>query len=348
MQNVLAVLFQVESEGYQAITTLKQNSVAENYAILQMALVKRTGNNVSLCDSFTSDIHSKDDTVRGGMIGAMLGVLGGPIGMLLMGSTGAMIGSSIDTGDAVATASLLGQVADKLLDGEVALIMLAEEKTEDELDARLTKFKVEIVRYDAAVVAAEIEEANRAEKEMQRQARIQLRESRKAERKEKAAEKREKVKTKTKEALKVGTLSKTRVALRADHKTRKMLLRGSNNELLIDLDGDKQADIALVDVDKGGNLDRICVDLTGNGYFDLYVDDTDNNGIPDRIFLVDEENDKTQELAFGPEAEEQIMVAAKAVAQVLEAQEIIADELDARLRDMEISIHSARRQLNRH
>jgi len=218
MQNVLAVLFQVESEGYQAITTLKQNSVAENYAILQMALVKRTGNNVSLCDSFTSDIHSKDDTVRGGMIGAMLGVLGGPIGMLLMGSTGAMIGSSIDTGDAVATASLLGQVADKLLDGEVALIMLAEEKTEDELDARLTKFKVEIVRYDAAVVAAEIEEANRAEKEMQRQARIQLRESRKAERKEKAAEKREKVKTKTKEALKVGTLSKTRVALRADHK----------------------------------------------------------------------------------------------------------------------------------
>ena len=127
-----------------------------------------------------------------------------------------------------------------------------------------------------------------------------------------------------------------------------MLLRGSNNELLIDLDGDKQADIALVDVDKGGNLDRICVDLTGNGYFDLYVDDTDNNGIPDRIFLVDEENDKTQELAFGPEVEEQIMVAAKAVAQVLEAQEIIADELDARLRDTEISIHSARRQLNRH
>lgn len=101
-------------------------------------------------------------------------------------------------------------------------------------------------------------------------------------------------------------------------------------------------------MDKGGNLDRICVDLTGNGYFDLYVDDTDNNGIPDRIFLVDEENDKTQELAFGPEVEEQIMVAAKAVAQVLEAQEIIADELDARLRDMEISIHSARRQLNRH
>ena len=43
MQNILAALFEKESEGFQAITELRQNPIADKYAILQMGLVKREG-----------------------------------------------------------------------------------------------------------------------------------------------------------------------------------------------------------------------------------------------------------------------------------------------------------------
>ena len=55
-----------------------------------------------------------DDTAVGGMIGALFGILGGPIGVLLGGSYGALIGSALDAGDAIDQASLLEQIAEKM------------------------------------------------------------------------------------------------------------------------------------------------------------------------------------------------------------------------------------------
>ena len=67
---------------------------------------------------------------------------------------------------------------------------------------------------------------------------------------------------------------------------RKLMVRGSHNEILLDLDGDKQADIALQDINSDGNIDRFAFDATGDGWFNLFIDDEDRNGIPDRIFVV--------------------------------------------------------------
>ncbi len=47
MQNVVAAVFDVESEGYQAITSLKKDAVKKSYTILQMALVKREGDKIA-------------------------------------------------------------------------------------------------------------------------------------------------------------------------------------------------------------------------------------------------------------------------------------------------------------
>ena len=193
MQNIITAIFKVESEGYQAITTLRQVPVTDNSAILQMSLVKKVGTGLSICDSFDSGAHTTDDTLHGGVIGGLLGILGGPIGVLLSGSTGALIGSAIDAKDARNSASLIETVADKLQDGDVALIALAEEATESDLDRKLSKFDVEILRYDAAVIAEEVEEAEKLQKEMERQARAQLRATKKEERKKAVEEKRAKI-----------------------------------------------------------------------------------------------------------------------------------------------------------
>lgn len=193
MQNIIAAKFEVESEGYQAITNLTKNPVTDHYGILDMALVKRVDGTLKVLDAFNSGVHTSDDTWHGGLIGGMIGILGGPIGVLLCGSAGALTGSIIDTKDAEASASLIETVAGKMQENDVVLIILAEEEKEADLDAKLGEYKTEILRFDAAVIAEEVEEAQKMQKEMERQARQQLRETRRGEHKQKVEEKRAKI-----------------------------------------------------------------------------------------------------------------------------------------------------------
>ena len=185
MYNIIAAIFDVESEGYQAMTTLSKTPIIEETSILQMALVKRENGAIKVCDSYDSGIHTTDDMLLGGLLGGLIGILGGPMGVLLMGSYGTLAGSLVDTGDALDSATVMEKVADKLMDGEVALVMLAEEINEDEIDSKLKGYKVTIARFDAAVVAEEVEQAAEAQKEMERQARKELRAAKKEERKDK-------------------------------------------------------------------------------------------------------------------------------------------------------------------
>lgn len=193
MQNILAVVFEIESEGFQALTTLSKSPVTDKAAILQMALVKREAQKITVCDSFNSGIRTNDDTLLGGLLGGLLGVLGGPIGVLLMGSYGSLAGSVVDAGDALEDTSLMEAVAGKLQEGTVALIALVDEEDEAVLDDKLSSFKADILRFDAAAIAEQVEEAQQMQREMARQARMQLRESRKADFQKKVEEKRAKL-----------------------------------------------------------------------------------------------------------------------------------------------------------
>jgi uncharacterized membrane protein len=185
MYNIVAAIFDVESEGYQAMTTLSKTPIIEETSILQMALVKRENGAIKVCDSYDSGIHTTDDMLLGGLLGGLIGILGGPIGVLLMGSYGTLAGSLVDTGDALDSATVMERVAEKLVDGEVALVMLAEEINEEEIDNMLKGFKVTIARFDAAAIANEVEMIEDAQKEKDRLDRKELREVKKEERKDK-------------------------------------------------------------------------------------------------------------------------------------------------------------------
>ena len=104
--------------------------------------------------------------------------------MLLGAGFGALVGINADASDTLYEASLLEQIAEKLDDGMVAVIALADEETTDALDALMSKFDTVIARFDADDVAAEVEEASDMQVEMARQARMKLR----MEKREKARE----------------------------------------------------------------------------------------------------------------------------------------------------------------
>ena len=192
-QSIVVSLFEVESEAYQAMTQLKQNPGDENSFVSAAALVKKENDRIQTLDAFDSGAHTTDDTAIGGLMGAMFGVLGGPIGVLLGGSYGMLLGSAVDAGDALTGVSLLEQIEKKLEVGDVAILALAFEEDETVLDQKLSGFKTTIARYEAEVVAAEVEEAQMMEKEMARLARKELRDEKKATRKEKMAQKKEKL-----------------------------------------------------------------------------------------------------------------------------------------------------------
>ena len=192
-QNIVVGLFEVESEAYQAMTELKQNPGDEKSYVSTAALVKKENESLRTLDAFDTGANTTDDMAIGGVVGALFGVLGGPVGVLLGGSYGMLLGSAFDTDDALANASLLEQIAGKMENGEVAIIGLAYEEDEAILDEKLSGFKTTIARFDAADVAAEVEEAQQLEEEMARQARKELRDEKKAARKEKRAEKKEKM-----------------------------------------------------------------------------------------------------------------------------------------------------------
>ena len=194
MQNIVVASFEIESEGYQAITELKNNPGEENSLISQAILVKKEAEGIKVLDSFDTGVDTIDDTLKGGLIGTAIGIIGGPIGMLLGGSLGYMTGAGMDTADAIDNASMLEQIAGKLNEGDVALIGLADEEDEALIDKKLAKFKIILARYDAAVVAQEVDAAREMQAEMARQAREELRKQKSDEFKEKVETRRDKIK----------------------------------------------------------------------------------------------------------------------------------------------------------
>ena len=90
MQNVIVCLFDVESEGYQAITELRNAPGNDKSFISQAVLIKKENGALKALDSFDTGVKTSDDTAIGGLIGMCVGVLGGPIGMLLGAGWGSL------------------------------------------------------------------------------------------------------------------------------------------------------------------------------------------------------------------------------------------------------------------
>ncbi len=189
MENVITALFSEENEAYRAFSEIKQGMVSQSCIIAHLGLLKKQDGHIVVADAADSGVTTTDDTRFGGMMGMLIGIMGGPLGMLFVMAMGSMIGRIKDIGDAKKGVSLIEQVCTKLQDGDVALIALAQEADEKMFDAKLSPYKVEITRYPAAEVAAEVEQAAKLQEELASDARKKLREAKKAEIREKIVKK---------------------------------------------------------------------------------------------------------------------------------------------------------------
>ena len=173
-ENVVIATYEVESEAYQALSEIKHETTNANYTISQAVVVKKENGQLNMRDGFDSGSET-NDTWTGGLIGSLVGILGGPLGILLGGSVGMMIGGAVDSSDMANHISLLEHAGECIAEGETAMLLLAQEDYETALTAKLNRFHVTITRMDAAEVAAEIEHAREVEKQLAKEARAKLR-----------------------------------------------------------------------------------------------------------------------------------------------------------------------------
>ena len=183
MEYVTMVTFPVESQAYEAFSHLMNKPVTSSYTILQMVIVKNVDGNVVPKDGFDSGQDTTDDTWMGGLLGAAVGILGGPIGILLGGGVGLLAGSLVDESDAADNTSLLAYSSRSLLPGQTVLIALVQE--DDSAD-----FDIQILDAD------EVDQADQIQRELAKEARDKLRAQRKADRHEAIEKKRAEIKQK--------------------------------------------------------------------------------------------------------------------------------------------------------
>jgi uncharacterized membrane protein len=182
--NVLAINFTDDGNAYEALTTLKELDAQGQVSLEGAAVVLRHEDGSIAIKDEVGDI-GYEGAATGGVIGLIVGILGGPIGVLLGGATGVLVGSLFDIDDLDETDSVLSEMSRTVRPGHPAVLAVVDEQSPEIIDVAILKLNGAVLRLPLADVEAEIAAAEEAQRIAKKEARKALREARREERKEK-------------------------------------------------------------------------------------------------------------------------------------------------------------------
>jgi len=193
--SVIAVSFEDDNNAYAALTKLKELDAQGQVEIGEAAVVVRTADGqVVQKDQIGSEEFM--GTAGGGLIGLLIGVIGGPLGVLVGGATGLLVGSLYDLDEMDQTDSVLGEISKTVRPEHTALLARVGEQTPEAVDLAMSQLGGTVLRRNEYDVEAELAAAEDAQREAKRQARKELRQARQQQQKEKAHAKVEELKAK--------------------------------------------------------------------------------------------------------------------------------------------------------
>jgi uncharacterized membrane protein len=197
--NVLVVTFgddpENDANAYQALTDLKQLDSQGQIKIDGAAVVTRdVDGRVEVKSDAGDDPYV--GAASGGVIGLLVGILGGPLGVLLGGTYGLLVGSLFDIDDVERTESVLGEISKQVQPSRTAVLAQVTEQSPDVIDAAMARLGGDVMRRPVVDVEEEIAAAEEAQRKAKREARKELREARVAKTKQDAHAKVEELKSK--------------------------------------------------------------------------------------------------------------------------------------------------------
>lgn len=180
-ENVLVVTFgedqNNDANAYQALTDLEQLDGQGQVKVTGAAVVTRDRDGRIEVKSEVGD-ESYLGTTSGGMIGLLVGIIGGPLGMLIGGATGLMIGSLFDIDDVETTESVLGEISHQVHPTRTAVLAQVIEQSPEVVDTAMARLGGEVLRRPTAEVEEEIAAAQEAQQRAKREARKELQKAR--------------------------------------------------------------------------------------------------------------------------------------------------------------------------
>jgi uncharacterized membrane protein len=199
IENVVVVSFgddpKNDTNAYQALTDLKELDSQGQIKIAGAAVVVRDADGRVDIKSEVGDTPY-EGTATGGTIGLLVGIIGGPIGMLLGGSYGLLAGSLFDLDDASTTESVLADISTQVQPNRTAMLAQVTEQSPEVIDTAMAKLGGQVLRRPVVDVEQEIAAAEEAERNARREARKELYDARVNKTKENAHAKVEELKSK--------------------------------------------------------------------------------------------------------------------------------------------------------
>lgn len=197
--NVLVITFgehpDDDKNAYQALTELKQLDSQRQIKIAGGAVVTRNlDGGVEVKSEVGDDPYT--GTAAGGTIGLLIGIIGGPLGVLIGGATGVMVGSLFDIGDVESTESVLGDISKEVRPTRTAVLAQVTEQSPEVVDNAMARLGGEVMRRSVADVEDEMAAAEDAQRKAKHEARKELQQARLQEHKENAHAKVEQLKSK--------------------------------------------------------------------------------------------------------------------------------------------------------
>jgi uncharacterized membrane protein len=182
--NVIAVSFEKDDSAYAGLARLKQLETDGQIELRGAAVVQRDADG-RVTAKETAGKEEWEGTAAGGLIGLLVGILGGPLGVLIGGATGVLIGSLFDLEDTADTESVLAALSQEVRPGhDTLLVELREPSDHQVVDGVMESRSGSVLRRSVADVEAEIAAAEKAQHEARNEARKKLHHEREEKHKE--------------------------------------------------------------------------------------------------------------------------------------------------------------------
>jgi len=144
MDRMLVVVFDNESKAYEAQKALLELDSEGSVSVYSYAVLAKNADG-------TATIKNSDDTGPLGTLAAtslcaLIGVLGGPVGMAVGGAAGALSGATVDVDKARVGNDFINDVSKVLLPNRVALVAEVEEEWITPVDTRMEKLGGTVLR----------------------------------------------------------------------------------------------------------------------------------------------------------------------------------------------------------
>jgi uncharacterized membrane protein len=171
--NVISVSFDPDSNAYAALTALKELDAQSQLTVEAAAVVAR-GEDGGIVVKDRAGSFEFEGAASGGLLGLVVGIIGGPLGVLIGGTYGLMVGSLFDLADVEKSESVLSQISASVRPGHTALLAQVTEQSAEVVDTAMARLGGTVLRRPVDDVESEIAAAEQAQREAKREATKEL------------------------------------------------------------------------------------------------------------------------------------------------------------------------------